>query len=125
MSDTLNRRRIRNFDGLLKLAYFGQTVGDVMTAWNSDFSANHSIRRDAFDRINRSGIDVKQPASRLLHIVGGGLAGNALSKYLGARPFWSSAATIGGAIIGNNMYNKKYPNVLNQKIAPGVIRRGF
>lgn len=115
---------MRDFSGLIKIA-FGQTVGDFMNAWNSDLSANTSIRNQAFQKINRSGIDVKQPASRLPYILGGGVMGNAAARYLGANSFWRGVATVGGAMYGNHIYNKNNPKPWNRPYAPGVVYRGF
>lgn len=118
-----NSKRIRNFNGLLKLANLNQTVGDFMHTWNADLNANPAIRFDAFNRINHSGIDVKQPSSRLPHILGGGLVGNVAANYLGANPFWKGVATIGGALYGNHMYNKSHSKDI--EVSPGVVFRGF
>lgn len=117
--------KARNFEGLIKIAFGTQTVGDFMNAWNANLNANPAIRQDAFGRINRAGLDVKQPASRIPYVLGGGIAGRTAAKYLGANPFWKNVATIGGAIFGNNLYNKNHPDPGMQPVAPGVVRRGF
>lgn len=116
---------MRDFSGLLKIAFAGQTVGDFMNAWNSDLSANASVRQQAFQRINNAGLDVKQPASRIPYILGGGIIGNAAAKYLGANSFWRGVATVGGAMYGNSVYNKKHPGNWTRPYAPGVVYRGF
>lgn len=117
--------RKRDFSGLMKLAFAGQTVGDFMHAWNADLNANPSVRNSAFGKINSSGIDVKQPASRIPYILGGGVAGRAAASYLGANPFWRGVATVGGALYGNHMFNKNHPDPRKYPVAPGVIHRGF
>lgn len=119
-------RAPRDFRGLLKIADLQfQTVGDFMHSWNADINADQDVRRSAFDRINGSGTDVKSPASRIPWILGGGIAGRQAAKYLGANPFWRNVATVGGALIGNGMYNDRHPDFRNQKIAPGMINRGW
>lgn len=116
---------MRNLAPLMKIAGFespSTTVGDFMNRWNADIYANQSARRSAFDRINAAGIDVKQPASRLPYIIGGGVIGRAAASYLGANPFWKRVATIGGAVYGNKLYNKEHP----KPFAPdrfGVVTR--
>lgn len=117
----------RNFEGLLKIAGLQpvQTVGDFMHAWNANLNANKDVRRFAFNRINNAGIDVKQPASRLPYILGGGIIGRQAASYLGASPFWKNVATVGGAMVGNKVYNNKNPDPFNRKIAPGVMYRGY
>lgn len=111
----------RNFTGLLKIAGLRPyTVGDFMHAWNADLDADQQARRSAFGAINSHGIDVKQPASRLPYVLGGGIVGRQAAKYLGAGPFWKNVATVGGALIGNNMYNNRYGPV--RKVAPGIVR---
>jgi len=115
----------RDFRGLLKLAFAGQTVGDFMHAWNADLGADPSVRNSAFGKINSSGIDVKQPASRIPYILGGGVAAGAAASYLGANPFWRGVATVGGALYGNHMFNKSNKSGGDFKVAPGLVFRGF
>lgn len=116
---------MRDFRGLLKMAFAGQTVGDFMHAWNANLNANPAIRQDAFNRINNAGLDVKQPASRIPYVLGGGLAGRAAASYLGANPFWKGVATVGGAIYGNRLFNRNNPSPGNMPAAPGYVYRGF
>lgn len=101
------------------------TVGDFMHAWNADLAANPFIRRQAFDRVNAFGLDVKEPASRLPHLLGGGIVGRAAATYLGANPFWRNVATVAGAAVGNHIYNSKHPDPTCRPYAPGVVQRGF
>lgn len=117
----------RNFEGLLKIAGLQpvQTVGDFMHSWNANLNANPSVRRSAFDRINNAGIDVKQPASRLPYVLGGGIIGRQAAAYLGAGPFMKNVAMIGGALAGNSVYNKRNPDPRYEKVAPGIVRRGW
>ena len=122
--------RTRDFSGLVKAAfgpYYGPvgpqgTVGDFMAAWNSDRMADTSARRDAFDRINRAGLDVKQPASRIPYVLGGGAAARMAAKYLGFGPFWTNAATAAGALYGNSMFNRRNPDPHRERFAPGLVR---
>lgn len=114
----------RNLSGLLKIAGL-QTVGDFMHAWNADINANPAVRRNAFNRINAFGIDVKQPASRLPYILGGGVVGRAAASYFGAGSFGRNLATVGGALYGNHLYNNKHPDKWTQKIGGGLVYRGF
>ena len=118
---------MRDLTGLLKLAGLQpvQSVGDFMHSWNANLQADPNVRRSAFDRINRAGIDVKEPASRLPYVLGGGVIGRQAAKYLGANPFWKNVATVGGALVGNSMFNRKNPDPRNEKVAPGIIRRGW
>lgn len=113
----------RNFEGLLKIAGLQpvQTVGDFMHSWNANLNADPNVRRSAFNRINNAGIDVKQPASRLPYVLGGGIIGRQAAKYLGAGPFMRNVATVGGALVGNSMFNARNSRV--EKVAPGIIRR--
>lgn len=119
--------RKRDFRGLLKIAsmFPPQTVGDFMHSWNSDLNANINQRRNVFDKINRAGLDVKQPASRIPYIVGGGIIGRAAASYLGGGSTMKGIATIGGALYGNHLYNKNHPDPTIRHVAPGVIHRGF
>jgi len=124
---------MRDFRGLLKMAFFGQpnqgfqqqTVGQFMNAWNANLNANPSIRHDAFQRINNAGLNVKQPASRIPYVLGGGLLGRAAASYLGANPFWKGVATVGGAMYGNSLFKKNNPDPGMEPVAPGLVRRGF
>ena len=117
---------MRDFSGLLKLAWMTQpTVGDVMNRWNADLNANQNVRADAFSRINNAGLTVKQPASRIPYVLGGGFLGNAAAKYMGANKFCRGAATVAGAMIGNNRYNKNHPDPRLRPVAPGVVSRGW
>ena len=117
--------RTRNFSGLLKMAFYGQTVGDFMNSWNANLNANPAIRQNAFNRINNAGLDVKQPASRIPYVLGGGVVGRAAASYLGANPFWKGVATVGGAMYGNHLYNKNHPDPGMRPVAPGLVMRGF
>lgn len=94
--------------GLIKLAQI-PTVGDVMNRINADLTLNSFTKRTILDEIRSSGLDVKQPGSRLASIGIGALAGNMLGKYLGANPFWKGVSTLGGALYGNSQYNKSLP----------------
>lgn len=125
---------MRDFSGLLKMAFWPQpnqpapqpqTVGDFMHSWSANLNANPAVRRDAFDRINAAGLDVKQPASRIPYILGGGIAGRAAASYLGAGPFLKNVATVRGALFGNSLYKKHNPDPRNMPYAPGVVYRGF
>ena len=116
---------MRDFRGLMKIAFQGQTVGDFMNSWNANLNANPSIRQDAFGKINAAGLTVGQPASRIPYVLGGGIAGRAAASYLGANPFWKNVATVGGAMLGNHMYNKNNPDPGMQPFAPGLVFRGF
>lgn len=124
---------MRDFRGLLKMAFFGQpnqgfqqqTVGQFMNAWNANLNANTKIRHDAFQRINNAGLDVKQPASRIPYVLGGGVLGRAAASYLGANPFWKGVATIGGAMYGNSLFKKNNPDKSKMPAAPGYVYRGF
>ena len=117
----------RDFTGLLKLAGLQpvQTVGDFMHSWNADLYANQGVRRSAFNRINNAGVDVKEPASRIPYLLGGGIIGRQAAKYLGANPFWQNVATVGGVWAGNRMYNNRHPDPKFEKVAPGISRRGW
>lgn len=117
---------MRDFSGLLKLAWMNQpTVGDFMNRWNADINANKGARQNAFDRINSAGLTVKQPASRIPYVLGGGFIGNQAARYMGANKFFRGAATVAGAMIGNSRYNKDHPDPRAMPVAPGVIRRGW
>ena len=118
---------MRDMSGLLKIAGLQpvQTVGDFMNRWNGDINANPFQRHDAFGRINNAGLDVKQPASRIPYVLGGGALGRAAASYLGASPFWKNVATVGGALIGNSIYRKNNPDPRAMPVAPGVISRGW
>jgi hypothetical protein len=118
---------MKDFSGLLKIAGVGYspTVGDFMNRWNGDINANPFQRSDAFSRINNAGLDVKQPASRIPYVLGGGVLGRAAASYLGANPFWKNVATVGGAMVGNSIYKKNNPDPRAMPVAPGVIRRGW
>jgi len=117
---------MRDFRGLIKIA-FGppQTVGQFMNSWNANLNANPALRQTAFNRINNAGLTVGSPASRIPYVVGGGLVGRAAASYLGANPFWKGVATMAGARYGNNLYNQNHPDPKMQKVAPGIVRRGF
>lgn len=120
------RIKMRDFSGLLKFAWMNQpTVGDFMNRWNADLNANQNARATAFSRINNAGLTVKQPASRIPYVLGGGLIGNQAAKYLGANKFWRGAATVAGAMIGNNKYKKDNPDPRARPIGYGVISRGW
>ena len=95
-----------------------------MNRWNGDIRADANARRDAFGRINRAGLDVKQPASRIPYVLGGGLLGNQAAKYLGANRFWTGAATVAGAMAGNRAYNRANPGK-DLKVAPGMVVKGW
>ena len=97
--------------GLLKAAYrFGPvTVGDVMHRMDADLGADPVKRRRAFDYIIGSGLDVKEPAGRLAHVAGGGLAGHMIASYLGANRFWRNTAAVAGALLGNRAFNRAHP----------------
>ena len=111
------------------MAFFNQpqqqTVGQFMNAWNANLNADTKIRHDAFQRINNAGLDVKQPASRIPYVLGGGILGRAAASYLGANPFWKGVATIGGAMYGNNLFKKNNPDPRKMPAAPGYVYRGF
>lgn len=118
----------RDFSGLLKIAYMEpprQTVGDFMNWWNGDIHADTNVRRNAFDRINAAGIDVKQPASRLPYIIGGGLTGGALSSYLGMSGTGRTLSVVGGALVGNHIYNKGNQDIRDYRFGNGLSFRGF
>ena len=104
----------RDYEGLKKIAA-AKTVGDFMNFANQDFSLSPFTRRAMFDQINRNHIDVKENASRLPYILGGGIAGNYVSKWLG---FSQPLGMIGCAIVGNSLYNRQHPQ-------PGVLQGGF
>lgn len=117
---------MRDFSGLVKVAFGWQpTVGDFMNRWNGDINANANARADAFGRINRAGLDVKQPASRIPYVLGGGFLGNQAAKYMGSNKFWRGVATVAGAAIGNSYYRKNNPDPRAMPVAPGVISRGW
>lgn len=101
---------------ITKLAYFGpapvigvpcygppppMTVGQVMYNVNSPFS-NFSAqnKRKITDRIVNTGLDVNDPAKKLLHAGIGALAGNFISNAIGAGPFMRGVATALGANYG-------------------------
>ena len=112
----------RDFRGLLKFAGIPQwTVGDFMRSWNADISSNPWTKREAFDRVNRAGIGVNAPASRLPYVLGGGIVGRAAASYLGAGPLMKNVATVAGAMVGNSSYNRSRP----ANAAPGLVYRGF
>ena len=118
---------MRDFAPLMELAGFwspSTTVGDFMHRWDADINANPATRRNAFDRINNAGVNVKEPASRLPYILGGGIAGRAAASYLGANPFWKGVATVGGAMYGNSLYKKNNPKP-NQPDRYGIIRHTY
>ena len=98
------------FGGLAKAAFGMATVGDVMNAMNADYTCDVFRRRKAIDEINRRGIDVKTPASRLPYLLGGGAAGNFVAWYLGVGGVLRAVATAGGALIGNSVYNGRNPD---------------
>lgn len=93
-----------DYRGLVKIA-FGKTVGDVINDINADVMADPFSRRRALDAINRSGLDVKSDASRLMYIVGGGAVGDTIARYLGASRLIGRVA---GAVVGNSMYNRSH-----------------
>lgn len=98
----------RDFSGLLKIAWMPQpTVGDFMNRWNADLNADPSARRDAFGRINAYGLNVKDRASRVSYVLGGGYIGNEAARYLGKGPAGSLAGAVIGAVAGNLVYNAK------------------
>ncbi len=103
-----------DYRGLVKIAA-AKTVGDFMNFANQDFSLSPFTRRAMFDQINRNNVDVKENASRLPYILGGGIAGNYVAKWLGMN---GTLGTIGGALIGNSLYNRKNP-------PPGTLSGGF
>ena len=103
-----------DYRGLMKIAA-AKTVGDFMNFANQDFSLSPFTRRAMFDQINRSNVDVKSPASRLPYIIGGGIAGSYVSKWLG---MGSTLGMIGGAIAGNSLYNRQNP-------PPGTLSGGY
>lgn len=104
----------QDYEGLMKVAQ-AKTVGDFMNFANQDFSLSPFTRRAMFDQINRNNVDVKEPASRLPYILGGGIAGSYVAKWLGLnRPL----GMIGGALVGNSLFNRQHPQ-------PGVLQGGF
>jgi hypothetical protein len=103
-----------DYRGLMKIAD-DRTVGDFMNFANQDFSLSPFTRRAMFDQINRNHMDVKEKASRLPYIFGGGIAGNYVSKWLGIN---QTLGMIGGALVGNSLFNRQHPQ-------PGVLKGGF
>lgn len=104
----------RDYAGLMKVAQ-AKTVGDFMNFANQDFSLNPFTRRAMFDQINRNHIDVKEKASRLPYILGGGIAGRYVANWLGLS---SVLGGIGGSIVGSSIYNRRHPD-------PGALQGGF
>ena len=110
-----------DFSGLLKIAgfttglsfpsaYKNPTVGDAFNAMNANLNMNPWARRSVFDQVNRAGIDVKEPASRISNVLGGALTGYFGANMLGANRFWRNTAAVGGALIGNSMFNNAHPD---------------
>jgi hypothetical protein len=95
-----------DYRGLMKVAQ-ARTVGDFMNFANQDFSLSPFTRRAMFDRLNANNVDVKEPASRLPYILGGGIAGNYVARWLGLN---NTVGMIGGAIVGNSLYNRRHPD---------------
>ena len=60
-------------------------------------------------------MNVNAPASRLPYILGGGIAGNYVSKWLGVN---NTLGILGGALVGNSLYNRQYPD-------PNKLSGGF
>lgn len=104
----------QDYRGLRKIAQ-AKTVGDFMNFANQDFSLSPYTRRAMFDAINRANVNVKEQASRLPYILGGGIAGNYVSKWLGMN---GTFGMIGGALVGNSLYNRQHPK-------PGQLSNGF
>lgn len=96
----------RDYSGLMKVAQ-AKTVGDFMNFANQDFSLSPFTRRAMFDAINRQNVDVKATASRLPYILGGGIAGNYVAKWLGMN---SAVGMLGGALVGNSLFNRQNPD---------------
>lgn len=103
-----------DYRGLMKIAQ-ARTVGDFMNFANQDFSLSPFTRRAMFDQINRNHVDVKEPASRLPYLLGGGIAGNYVARWLG---FNKPLGMLGGALVGNSLFNRQHPQ-------PGVLQGGF
>lgn len=100
----------RKLTGLRKLAQFFPTVGDVMNRVNADMTLSVNDKHDFISAVNNSGLTVNQPGSRIPWVVGGGIVGHSLAKYLGARPFWDGVYTLGASLYGNHLYNQKTNN---------------
>ena len=107
-----------DFRGLLKIAGLSgfsavPTVGDAMNVMNSSLYMDPFRRREIFDQINGAGLSVKEPASRIPSVIGGALTGYYGANMLGANRFWRNTAAIGGALVGNSMFNRSHsdPNV--------------
>ena len=101
----------RNFTGLVKFAqWYSQapSVGDVMNRVNADLTIPTDAKRNFVSQVNDAGLTVNQPGFRIPYLVGGAIAGHSIAKYLGARPFWDGVYTLGGALYGNNMFNKTH-----------------
>lgn len=104
-----------DFSGLLKIANLSAfskepTVGDAMNAMNANIYMNPVYRRDMLDSINRAGLDVKEPASRIPSVVGGALAGYYGMNALGANRFWRNVGGVAGALYGNHLFNASHPD---------------
>ena len=95
--------------GLLKLAQFLPSVGDVMNRVNADMTLSVQDKQNFVNSINRAGLTVNQPGSRIPYVVGGAIAGHSLAKYMGARPFWDGVYTLGASLYGNHLYNQQHP----------------
>lgn len=106
----MSRSSSNDYAGLKKLAFRMTTVGDVMNAMNADMTMDAFQRRKVIDEINSRRIDVKTPASRLPYLLGGGIAGNIVSRYLGAGGVLRSVGTVVGAAVGNSLYNSRHPS---------------
>lgn len=96
-----------------------------MNHWNSDIHADVSARRNAFDRINASGTDVKEPASRIPYILGGGLLGYQAARYMGAGWLGKAVGALAGARIGNGVYNSVAGDAGSSIVGPGLVNRGW
>lgn len=98
----------KRLTGLKKLAQYFPTVGDVMNRVNADMTLSVNDKKNFVTAVNQSGMTVNQPGFKLPYVVGGGIAGHSLAKYLGAKPFWDGVYTLGGMLYGNGMYNQTH-----------------
>ena len=75
----------RNLTGLLKLAQYFPTVGDVMNRVNADMTVSNTDKHDFISAINNAGLTVNQPG----FIIPGYFPGISVNKYLAPTPFWA------------------------------------
>lgn len=119
---------MRDFRGLLKIAGLPyQTVGDFMNRWNGDMFADPQARRSVFDKVNAGGLDVKDRASRIPYVLGGGYLGRQAAKYMGFGGFGRAVGAMAGAAVGNGLFNRINGGVdpMNRSIGNGVVNRGW